>query len=63
MYKDGKYKFYKSTGKEITSDEMVDYWTGWVNKYPIISIEDGMAEEDWDGWKKLTDALGQRYSW
>lgn len=60
MYKDGKYKFYKSSQKEITSDEMVAYWTEWVNKYPIVSIEDGMAEEDWDGWKKLTDALGNK---
>src|SRR5580693_5875258 len=60
MYKDGKYKFYKSTGKELSSDEMVNYWSTWVGKYPIISIEDGMAEEDWDGWKKLTDALGQK---
>jgi enolase len=60
MYKDGKYKFYKSSGKELTSDQMVDYWTSWVNKYPIISIEDGMAEEDWDGWKKLTDAIGNK---
>ncbi len=60
MFKEGKYKFYKSSGKEISSDEMVDYWTTWVNKYPIISIEDGMAEEDWDGWKKLTDAIGSR---
>jgi enolase len=60
MFKDGKYKFYKSTGKEISSDEMVNYWVSWVNKYPIISIEDGMAEEDWDGWKKLTDALGNK---
>jgi enolase len=60
MFKDGKYKFYKSSGKELTSDQMVDYWTSWVNKYPIISIEDGMAEEDWDGWKKLTDAIGNK---
>ncbi|MDE1191500.1 MAG: phosphopyruvate hydratase [Arachidicoccus sp.] len=60
MFKDGKYKFYKSTGKEFTSDEMVQYWIDWVNKYPIVSIEDGMAEEDWDGWKKLTDALGDK---
>lgn len=60
MFKNGKYKFYKSTGKEISSDEMVAYWTEWVNKYPIISIEDGMAEEDWDGWKKLTDAIGHK---
>ena len=51
MFKDGKYRFYKSSGREISSDEMVAYWTEWVNKYPIISIEDGMAEEDWDGWK------------
>lgn len=60
MYKDGKYKFYKSSQREISSDEMVAYWTEWVNKYPIISIEDGMAEEDWDGWKKLTDAIGNK---
>jgi enolase len=60
MFKDGKYKFYKSSGKELSSDEMVAYWTGWVNRYPIISIEDGMAEEDWEGWKKLTDAIGNK---
>ncbi|RFM25935.1 phosphopyruvate hydratase [Deminuibacter soli] len=61
MMKDGKnYTFYKSSGKTISSDEMVAYWTDWVNKYPIISIEDGMAEEDWDGWKKLTDAIGHK---
>jgi enolase len=60
MYFNDQYKFYKSSGKIISSDEMVDYWTSWVNKYPIISIEDGMAEEDWVGWKKLTDAIGNR---
>ncbi len=60
MFKDGKYKFYKSSGKELSSDEMVEYWTSWVNKYPIISIEDGMAEEDWDGWKKLTEKIGNK---
>ncbi len=61
MMKDGKnYTFYKSSKKVISSDEMVAYWTEWVTKYPIISIEDGMAEEDWDGWKKLTDALGKK---
>jgi enolase len=60
MYFNDQYKFYKSSGKIISSDEMVDYWTSWVNKYPIISIEDGMAEEDWDGWKKLTVALGDK---
>ncbi|MEP6514098.1 MAG: phosphopyruvate hydratase [Parafilimonas sp.] len=60
MYFNDNYKFYKSTGKIISSDEMVAYWSDWVNKYPIISIEDGMAEDDWDGWKKLTDALGDK---
>ena len=60
MFKGGKYTFYKSSKKEISSDEMVAYWTEWVGKYPIVSIEDGMAEEDWDGWKKLTDALGSK---
>jgi enolase len=54
------YKFYKSSGKTISVDEMVAYWTDWVNKYPIVSIEDGMAEDDWDGWKKLTDSIGKR---
>ena len=60
MYKGDKYIFHKSDGKILTSDEMVAYWTEWVNKYPIVSIEDGMAEEDWDGWKKLTDAIGHK---
>ncbi|MCU7695062.1 phosphopyruvate hydratase [Haoranjiania flava] len=60
MFKDGKYKFYKSSGKELTSDEMVEYWKEWTTKYPIVSIEDGMAEEDWDGWKKLTEAIGDK---
>jgi enolase len=55
------YKFYKSNpDKVITSDEMVAYWTEWVNKYPIVSIEDGMAEDDWEGWKKLTDSIGTK---
>jgi enolase len=56
----GLYHFHKSNGMKKTSDEMVEYWTGWVNKYPIISIEDGMAEDDWAGWKKLTDAIGKK---
>ena len=61
MYqKNGKYKFYKSSGKELTSDQMVEYWKEWTTKYPIVSIEDGMAEEDWKGWKKLTDAIGDK---
>ncbi|MDQ6815623.1 MAG: phosphopyruvate hydratase [Bacteroidota bacterium] len=60
MFKDGVYEFHKSDGKRYAIDEMVNYWVEWVNKYPIISIEDGMAEEDWEGWKKLTDALGKK---
>jgi enolase len=55
---DKTYKFYKSSGKVISSDEMVAYWADWCKKYPIVSIEDGMAEDDWDGWKKLTAAIG-----
>ncbi|MBA4139788.1 MAG: phosphopyruvate hydratase [Segetibacter sp.] len=54
------YHFHKSDGKKYGIDEMVNYWVEWANKYPIISIEDGMAEEDWEGWKKITDALGKR---
>jgi enolase len=58
--KDGTYSFYKSSKKVISRDEMVDYWTNWVNKYPIVSIEDGMAEDDWEGWKKHTNAIGSK---
>lgn len=54
------YTFHKSDGKKLKSDEMVDYWAKWVKKYPIISIEDGMAEDDWDGWKKLTSKVGEK---
>lgn len=54
------YHFHKSDGKKLTIDQMVQYWVEWCEKYPIISIEDGMAEEDWEGWKKLTDALGKK---
>jgi enolase len=58
---DGKnYVFKKSDGRKLASDEMVAYWKSWVEQYPIISIEDGMAENDWDGWKTLTDAVGAR---
>lgn len=63
MYDDktDTYKFYKSDpSKVISSDAMVDYWAGWVEKYPIISIEDGMAEDDWKGWKKLTERVGTK---
>jgi enolase len=53
------YIFKKSDGKKLSSDAMVEYWASWAKKYPIISIEDGMAEDDWNGWKKLTDAIGK----
>jgi enolase len=58
MWDNGKYLFYKSDKSTKTPEEMVKFYADWVNKYPIISIEDGMAENDWDGWKKQTDALG-----
>ena len=54
------YHFKWSTGEKLTSEQMADYWKNWCQKYPIISIEDGMAEDDWDGWKVLTDALSER---
>lgn len=56
----GLYVFKKSDKRELTGDEMVDYWKNWVNKYPIISIEDGCAEDDWASWKKLTQMIGDR---
>lgn len=55
-----KYIFKKSDKRAMTSPELVDYWASWVNKYPIISIEDGLAEDDWEGWKLLTDKLGNK---
>ena len=58
--KTGMYHFHKSSGQKLTSDEMVAYWANWVEKYPIVSIEDGLAEDDWEGWKKLTDAIGDK---
>lgn len=54
------YHMKKSTGEKLTPAQMVDFWKNWVSKYPIISIEDGMAEDDWDGWKLLTDTIGDR---
>lgn len=56
----GKYVFKKSDKSEKTSEQMVEFWSNWVRQYPIISIEDGMAEDDWKGWKILTDALGSK---
>lgn len=54
------YHFHKSGGKKLSSDEMVDYWASWVEKYPIFSIEDGLHEDDWSGWSKMTKALGHK---
>jgi enolase len=54
----GKYVFKKSDKSERTSEQMADFWAGWARQYPIVSIEDGMAEDDWAGWKLLTDKLG-----
>jgi enolase len=56
----GLYVFKKSTGDELTSQQMSDYWKDWVSKYPINSIEDGMHEDDWNGWKMMTDAVGDK---
>lgn len=55
-----KYVFHKSSGKEMSSDQLVKYWESWVKKYPIVSIEDGMAEDDWAGWKNLTETIGDK---
>lgn len=61
MYqKDGSYLFYKSTQEKFSAEQMVAYWKKWVDNYPIISLEDGMAENDWKGWKLLTDTIGAK---
>ncbi len=54
------YHFHKSSGEKLTSDEMVQYWVDWSKKYPIISIEDGLAEDDWSGWAGVTKAIGEK---
>jgi enolase len=59
FYRDGAYHL-DGEGRVLTSDEMVDYWADLVSRYPIVSLEDGMAEEDWDGWSTLTKKLGQK---
>jgi enolase len=56
----GKYVFKKSDKRQLSPREMADYWVSWTEKYPIISIEDGMAEDDWEGWKYLTEKVGKR---
>jgi len=58
--KKGRYVFKKSDQSERTPEQMVEFWSNWVSEYPIISIEDGMSEEDWPGWKLLTDTLGKK---
>jgi len=60
MWEDGKYVFFKSTKKAITSQDLIKLWDSWVNQYPIILLEDGMGENDWEGWKDLTATLGSR---
>jgi enolase len=60
MWQDGRYVFFKSSKSKSSSDDLVKLWASWVKQYPIVSIEDGMAESDWDGWKKLTEAVGDR---
>jgi enolase len=59
FYKEGKYRL-TSENKELSADEMIDYYERWIETYPVRSIEDALAEDDWDGWKKLTDRLGTR---
>ncbi len=60
FYENGVYHFKKSDGRKLSSPEMAGYWEEWVNKYPIISIEDGLDEDDWSGWKLLTDNIGKK---
>jgi enolase len=56
----GMYHFKKSSGEKLTSSQMANYWKDWANKYPIISVEDGMAEDDWKGWKEQTELMGNK---
>jgi enolase len=60
LYKDGVYVFKKSGGRKLDAEGMIDLYTRWVDEYPIVSIEDGLAEDDWEGWAKLTSGLGDR---
>lgn len=60
LWEDGKYKMFKSTGKFITSDELIKLWESWAKQYPIVLLEDGLAENDWNGWKNLTQVLGNK---
>ncbi len=60
LTKEKVYHFHKSDGKKLSSEKMVDFWESWVKQYPIISIEDGMAEDDWQGWRLMTERLGKK---
>ena len=60
FYENGKYVFKKSDGSVRSPEQMVEFWAGWVRQYPIISIEDGLAEDDWEGWKVMTQQLGDK---
>jgi len=57
---EGVYHFHKSTGRKLSSGELVEFWSDWTKKYPIVSIEDGLEEDDWDGWASLTKSIGDR---
>ncbi|HKD05953.1 MAG TPA: phosphopyruvate hydratase [Bryobacteraceae bacterium] len=59
FYQDGKYVFKKSDKRQLSSEQMAAFWTNWRRQYPIVSIEDGMAEDDWAGWKTLTESIGK----
>jgi len=59
FFVDGAYRL-AGEGRTLSSGELVDYWEGLIDRYPIVSLEDGMAEEDWDGWRLLTERLGEK---
>jgi enolase len=59
LYQNGRYEL-KGEGKALDPGELIDRWAKWVDRYPVISIEDGLAEDDWDGWRRLTERLGKR---
>ncbi|MBU1274599.1 MAG: phosphopyruvate hydratase [Proteobacteria bacterium] len=60
FYQNGKYVFKKSDGREMSAEQLIEYYAGWVDKYPIVSIEDGLAEDDWAGWAAMTQRLGKQ---
>lgn len=60
MWEKGKYKFFKSSQELVSSDEMIKLWESWINQYPIVLLEDGLAENDWEGWQNLTKTLGNK---